>query len=247
MGELHLEIIVDRMKREFNLETTVGKPEVAYKETITKPAKNVEGKFISQTGGRGQYGHCVINVEQVDNKGDGIVFVNEIKGGSIPREYIKPCEKGFREGCLSGIVAGYPVTDLKITLFDGSFHDVDSSELAFQMAAKEALKKALSVGKSVLLEPIMNVELVSPEEFMGAVMGDVNTRRAQIVETGIQGNLKTARCHVPLAEMFNYVNAIRSLSQGRASFSMEPDHYDVVPQFVTDKVIGAREQVSGKK
>ena len=247
MGELHLEIIVDRMKREFGLETNVGRPEVAYKETITQAAMDIVGKFVSQTGGRGQYGHVVVNVEKTDKKGDGIVFLDKIKGGAIPREYIKPVEKGFREGTLSGILAGYPVEDIKITLIDGSYHDVDSSELAFQMAAKAALKEALRVGKSVLLEPIMDVELVSPEEFMSAVMGDINTRRSQIVNTGIQGNLKTTRCTVPLSEMFNYVNAIRSLSQGRASFTMEPSFYDVVPQFVTDKIIGERTAMAGNK
>ncbi|MFT5169840.1 MAG: elongation factor G [Candidatus Omnitrophota bacterium] len=247
MGELHLEIIVDRMKREFGLETTVGRPEVAYKETITQPALNITGKFITQSGGRGQYGHVVAHIEPTDKKGDGFVFINNIKGGAIPKEFIKPVEKGFREGCLSGVLAGYPVEDLKVTIFDGSYHDVDSSEMAFQLAAKDALKEGLRVGKSALLEPIMDVELVSPEEFMGAVMGDINTRRAQIVNTGIQGSLKTTRCTVPLSEMFNYVNAIRSLSQGRASFTMEPSFYDVVPQFVTDKIIGDRTVTAGNK
>jgi elongation factor G len=247
MGELHLEIIVDRMRREFNLEADVGRPEVAYKETITQPVRDVHGKFISQTGGRGQYGHVVVHVEPAEKKGDGFVFLNEIKGGTIPREYIKPVEKGLREGLNSGVIAGYPVTDIKVILFDGSYHEVDSSELAFQMAAKEALKIALRQGRPVLLEPIMDVELVSPEEFMGAVMGDINTRRAQIVHTGMTGSLKTCRCNVPLAEMFNYVNAIRSLSQGRASFTMEPSYYDIVPQFVTDKIIGARTTVLNKK
>lgn len=247
MGELHLDIIVDRMRREFNLDADVGRPEVAYKETITQEVRDVNGKFISQTGGRGQYGHVVVHVGPTDKKGDGFVFINEIKGASIPREYIKPVEKGFRDGLTSGVIAGYPVTDVKVTLFDGSYHEVDSSELAFQMAAKEALKIALRQGKSVLLEPIMDVELVSPEEFMGAVMGDINTRRAQIVNTGVIGVLKTCRCNVPLAEMFNYVNAIRSLSQGRASFTMEPSYYDVVPQYVTDKIVGARSAASSKK
>ncbi|VAX37202.1 Translation elongation factor G [hydrothermal vent metagenome] len=247
MGELHLEIIIDRMKREFNLETTVGRPEVAYKEAITQAVKEVEGKFISQTGGRGQYGHVVVNIEPAEEKGSGIIFENKIKGGSIPREFIKPIEKGIRAAATSGVVAGYPVTDFKVTLVDGSYHDVDSSELAFQMAGKEALKKCLTLGKSVLLEPIMDVELVSPEEFMGAVMGDINTRRARIVSLGARSNLKTTRCEVPLAEMFNYVNAIRSLSQGRASFTMEPSFYDIVPQYVTDKIVGTREGVGNKK
>lgn len=241
MGELHLEIIVDRMRREFNLEVSVGKPEVAYKESITQQAKNIVGKHITQTGGRGQYGHVVINIEPTEKKGDGIIFVNEIKGGAIPREFIKPVEKGIRDGALSGVVAGYPVTDFKVTLYDGSYHDVDSSELAFQLAAKAALKEGLKAAKSVLLEPIMDVELESPDEFYSAVMGDINTRRAIIVETGMRANLKTTRCNVPLAEMFNYVNAIRSLSQGRASFTMEPAYYDIVPQHVADKIVGARE------
>jgi len=247
MGELHLEIIVDRMKREFNLEANVGRPEVAYKETITQAVKNVTGKFITQTGGRGQYGHVVIDIEPTEKKGDGIVFVNKIKGGTIPREYIKPVEKGIREAALSGVVASYPVTDFIVTLFDGSFHDVDSSELAFQLAAKAALREGLKQGSPVLLEPIMDVELVSPEDFYSAIMGDINTRRAQIVETGIRGKLKTTRCNVPLAEMFNYVNAIRSLSQGRASFTMEPSYYDIVPQYVADKIVGAKEQEATSK
>lgn len=242
MGELHLEIIIDRMKREFNMEANVGKPEVAYKETITEVVKSVEGKFITQTGGRGQYGHVVISVEPAEKKGDGITFVNAIKGGTIPREFIKPVEKGIRDGALNGVVAGYPVTDFKVTLFDGSYHDVDSSELAFQLAAKQALKTALAKGKPVLLEPIMDVELIAPEEFMGAVMGDINTRRAKIVNLGNIGMLKTCRCEVPLAEMFNYVNAIRSLSQGRASFTMEPSFYDIVPQYVADKIAGERDK-----
>ncbi|MGE0269027.1 MAG: elongation factor G [Candidatus Omnitrophota bacterium] len=242
MGELHLEIIVDRMKREFNMEADTGRPEVAYKETITKPAKNIEGKFISQSGGRGQYGHVVVNIEPTEKKGDGIVFINEIKGGTIPREFIKPIEKGIREGANSGVIAGYPVTDFRVVLFDGSYHDVDSSELAFQLAAKEALKKGLKAASPVLLEPIMIVELESPDQFYSAVMGDINTRRAIILETGMRANLKTTRCHVPLSEMFNYVNAIRSLSQGRASFSMEPAFYDVVPQHVADKVVEGRKK-----
>ncbi|HLF17478.1 MAG TPA: elongation factor G [Candidatus Omnitrophota bacterium] len=247
MGELHLEIVIDRMKREFNLDANVGRPEVAYKETITQPVKDVEGKFISQTGGRGQYGHVVINVEPAEKRGAGIEFINKIKGGAIPREFFNPIEKGVREGALNGVLAGYPSTDFKVTLFDGSFHEVDSSEMAFQLAARAALKEALRRGKPVLLEPIMDVEIVCPEEFMGSVMGDINTRRAKIVHMGNQGILKTTRCEVPLAEMFNYANAVRSLSQGRASFTMEPAFYDIVPQYVADKVIGEREQTLGNK
>jgi len=241
MGELHLEIIIDRMKREFNLETKIGRPQVAYKETITERVENVVGKFISQTGGRGQYGHVVINMEPTEERGKGIVFVNQIKGGVIPREYIPAVEKGIMDGALNGVLAGYPVTDFTIYLVDGSFHEVDSSELAFQMAAKIALKDALTKGKSVLLEPIMDLEITAPEEFMGAVLGDLNTRRGRIVNLGSRGNLKTARCEVPLAEMFNYANALRSLTQGRASFSLEPSYYAEVPQYVADKIIGERE------
>ncbi|MBU1996848.1 MAG: elongation factor G, partial [Candidatus Omnitrophica bacterium] len=247
MGELHLEIIVDRMKREFNLETTVGRPEVAYKETITQKVVGIVGKHVSQSGGRGQYGHVVISVEPNEEKGKGIIFIDMIKGGAIPREYIKPIEKGIREGALNGILAGYPVVDFTVTLVDGSYHEVDSSELAFQLAAKNALKEALRKGKSVFLEPIMDIEVTSPEEFMSAVLGDLNQRRAQIVNLGTRGKLKTARCDVPLAEMFNYVNAVRSLTQGRASFSMEPSYYSEVPNFVAEKIIGSKQQVVGKK
>ena len=247
MGELHLEIIIDRMKREFGLETAVGRPEVAYKETITQKVQNVEGKFISQTGGRGQYGHVVINVEPNADKAKGIIFIDKIKGGAIPREFIKPVEKGIMAGVLNGVLAGYPVTDITVTLIDGSYHDVDSSELAFQLAAKIALKDALQRGKSVFLEPIMDIEVTSPEDFMSSVLGDLNQRRAQIVSVGVRANLKIARCDVPLAEMFNYVNALRSLSQGRASFTMEPSYYAEVPRHIADKIIGARQQPAGKK
>jgi elongation factor G len=242
MGELHLEIIIDRMKREFGLDTSVGRPEVAYKEALTQKVTGVVGKHIAQSGGRGQYGHVVINVEPASEKGQGIVFIDKIKGGSIPREYIKPVEKGIREAALNGVLAGYPVVDFTVTLVDGSYHDVDSSELAFQLAAKRALQEALRTGKSVFLEPIMDIEATAPEEFMSSVLGDLNQRRAKIVNLGSRGNLKTARCDVPLAEMFNYVNAIRSLSQGRASFSMEPSYYDEVPKYIADKIIGAKEE-----
>ncbi|MCD4781457.1 MAG: elongation factor G [Candidatus Omnitrophica bacterium] len=247
MGELHLEIIIDRMKREFGLETNIGRPQVAYKETIKKSLKGVVGKFVSQTGGRGQYGHVVVDVKPTDEAGSGFVFINKIKGGSIPREYIPAVEKGLKSGALNGVLAGYPVTDFQVTLVDGTYHDVDSSELAFQMAAKVALKEALLKGKSIFLEPVMDIELVCPEGFMGAVLGDLNTRRARIVNLGTRANLKTARCEVPLAEMFNYANALRSLTQGRASFSMEPAFYAEVPQFVADKIIGARDASLSKK
>lgn len=247
MGELHLEIIIDRMKREHGLETKIGRPEVAYKETITQKVTGVEGKFISQSGGRGQYGHCVIDVEPAEEKGKGIAFVNKIKGGAIPREYIPAVEKGVREAALNGILAGYPVIDFNVTLVDGSYHDVDSSELAFQLAAKYALKEALSRGRSVFLEPVMDLECVVPEDYMGSVIGDLNTRRAKIVNLGNRGKLKTARCEVPLAEMFNYANALRSLTQGRASFSMEPAFYAQVPHHITEKIIGARAEAAAHK
>ena len=247
MGELHLEIIIDRMKREFNLETNIGRPEVAYKETITKKVTGIVGKFISQSGGRGQYGHVVIDVEPAEEKGKGVVFVNKIKGGSIPREFIPAVEKGIKSASLNGILAGYPATDFTVTLVDGSYHEVDSSELSFQLAAKYALKEALDKGRSIFLEPIMDIELSCPEDFMGTVIGDLNTRRAKITNLGTRGKIKTARCEVPLAEMFNYVNAIRSLTQGRAAFSMEPAYYAEVPKYIADKIIGEKQGALTKK
>ena len=246
MGELHLEIIIDRMKRENNLETHIGRPQVAYREAITEKVTGIVGKFVSQTGGRGQYGHCIINIGPAENPGDGIVFDNRIKGGAIPREYIPAVEKGIREGALNGILAGYPVTDFVVTLVDGSYHEVDSSELAFQLAGKAALREGLQRGHSVFLEPVMDLEVCSPEDFMGSVMGDLNTRRAKIVNLGTRGKLKTARCEVPLAEMFNYANALRSLTQGRASFSMEPAFYAEVPYHVAEKIKGSRQETMVK-
>ena len=247
MGELHLDIIIDRMRREFNLETNIGRPQVAYKETITQKITGIEGKFISQTGGRGQYGHVIIDVEPAQEKGKGVEFINKIRGGSIPREFIKPAEEGIRKAALSGVLAGYPVTDISVTLVDGSYHDVDSSELAFQLAAKYALQEGLRRGKSIFLEPIMDVECTVPEDFMGPVIGDLNTRRAKIVSLGTRGKLKTARCEVPLSEMFNYASALRSLSQGRATFSMEPAFYADVPQHIAEKIIGAKADTHAKK
>jgi len=247
MGELHLEIIIDRMKREFNLDCDIGRPQVAYKETITAPVKDVEGKFISQTGGRGQYGHVVINMEPAEERGKGLEFIDKIKGGAIPREFISSVEKGIKSGAQNGVLAGYPVTDFVVTLVDGSYHDVDSSDIAFQIAAKMALKDAISKAKPVFIEPIMDIEVAAPEDFMGSVMGDLNTRRAKIIELGSRSNIKTTRCEVPLSEMFNYVNALRSLTQGRATFTMEPAFYDIVPQYVADKVIGERQEYLNSK
>lgn len=241
MGELHLEIIIDRMKREHNLHANIGRPQVAYKETITRKADKVVGKFISQSGGRGQYGHVVFNVAP-GAKGSGVKFVDDIFGGVIPREFIKSIENGVKAQVCNGILAGYPVTDIVVTLIDGSYHDVDSSDIAFQLAAKIGLKEALAKGNSVFMEPIMAVEIAAPEDFMGAVIGDINTRRAKITELGSLSNVKTVRADIPLAEMFNYANALRSLTQGRASFSMEPSYYAQVPNNVSEKIIGAREE-----
>lgn len=247
MGELHLEIIVDRMKREFNVDANVGRPQVAYKETILNKINGVTGKFISQSGGKGQYGHVVIDIEPSEERGKGVIFVDKIRGGAIPREFIKPCEEGIRTAALNGILGGYPVQDITVTLVDGSYHDVDSSELAFQLAAKYAVQEGLRQGKSVFLEPIMDIEVTVPEDFMGAVIGDLNTRRAKIVSLGTRGKLKTARCEVPLAEMFNYANAVRSLSQGRATFSMEPAFYAQVPNHVAEKIVGKKEAAAAEK
>ncbi len=247
MGELHLEIIIDRMKRENNLECTVGRPQVAYRETITKKVTGVVGKFISQSGGRGMYGHCVIDVEPNEEKGKGIIFVNKIKGGAIPREFIKPVEEGIRTAAQTGVFAGYPVSDFTVTLVDGSYHEVDSNEMAFQLAGKEALRDGLRKGGSCLLEPIMDLECTVPEDFWGQVIGDLNTRRAKIVSSGNRGKLKTVRCEVPLAEMFNYAGALRTLSQGRASFSMEPSFYAQVPNNVAEKIKGTREEAGSRK
>ena len=237
MGELHLEIIVDRMKREFNVEASVGKPQVAYKETIHRKAKG-EGKYIRQTGGRGQYGHCYLEVEPLART-TGIEFVNKVVGGAIPREYIPAVEDGVRDACLNGVLAGYPVTDIRITLYDGSFHEVDSSEIAFQIAGSMGFKEAVKQAAPVLLEPIMNLEVVVPEEYMGDVIGDLNSRRCIIQEVGSRGNLKSVRGLVPLADMFGYATAVRSLSQGRATFTMEPHSYSEVPKQIAEKIIAA--------
>jgi elongation factor G len=245
MGELHLEIIVDRMKRENNLDANVGRPEVAYKEAITKKVSNVVGKYISQTGGRGKYGHVVIDVEPGE-PGSGFVFVDKIKGGAIPREFIKPCREGIEIGSQNGVLAGYPVTDFIVTLVDGSYHDVDSDEISFQLAAKYAIKEAFRKAGSVFMEPIMKLEIVVPEDYWGNVTGNLMQRRAQIKETGNRGKLKTALVDVPLAEMFGYANALRSLTQGRASFSMEPSFYAQVPNSIAEKIIGSRQDFVAK-
>lgn len=235
MGELHLEILVDRMLREFKVEANVGAPQVAYRETIRKPIKT-EGKFIRQSGGKGQYGHVVIQVEPGE-PGTGFEFVSKIVGGSIPKEYVGPAEQGMKEACESGILAGYPVIDLKATLIDGSFHDVDSSEMAFKIAGSMAIKDGVMKASPVLLEPMMKVEVEVPEDFLGDVMGDLNSRRGQIEGMGSEQGIAKVTAKVPLAEMFGYATIIRSKTQGRGIFSMEFSQYDEVPRNVAEAII----------
>jgi elongation factor G len=234
MGELHLEIIVDRMLREFKVQANVGRPQVAYKETITRNAK-AEGRFIRQTGGRGQFGDVWIELSPIE-AGKGFEFENKIVGGSVPREYIPAVESGIREALDNGILAGYPVIDLKATLYDGSYHEVDSSEMAFKIAGSMAFKNAAEKAGPVLKEPIMRVEVTTPESFMGDVIGDINRRRGQIETTDPTGNVVVVKAFVPLAEMFGYATTLRSMTQGRASFSMEPSHYDQVPTNIADEI-----------
>ncbi|MFH1667949.1 MAG: elongation factor G [Candidatus Komeilibacteria bacterium] len=234
MGELHLDIIVDRMKREFQVEANVGAPQVAYKETI-KGSAEAEGKYVRQSGGRGQYGHCYLKVEPKE-QGTGFEFVDAVKGGVIPKEYIPAIQKGVKETMTNGVLAGYPVIDVKVTLYDGSYHDVDSSEAAFKIAGSMAFKEAANKAKLVLLEPIMKVEAVTPEEYMGDVIGDMNAKRAQIKEMSDRGQMKVVDADVPLGEMFGYATALRSLSKGRASYSMEFSHYAEVPKNIEEKI-----------
>ena len=235
MGELHLDIIVDRMKREFNVEANVGKPQVAYKETIKKTAQG-EGKYIRQSGGRGQYGHCYLRIEP-KGRGEGFEFKNEIAGGSIPREFIPAIEKGVRVSMDNGILAGYPMVDMLVAVYDGSFHDVDSSEEAFKIAGSLALKEAVKRADTVLLEPIMKLEVTTPEGFMGDIIGDLSSKRARIEGTESRGNVRIIDAQVPLAEMFGYATKVRSQTQGRASFSMEPSHYEEIPKNVASTII----------
>jgi elongation factor G len=235
MGELHLDIIVDRMKREFKVEANVGEPQVAYRETIRKKVRQ-EGKFIRQSGGRGQYGHCVIEVEpQPMNK--GFEFVNDISQGRIPREFIPAIEKGVREALDGGALAGFPIVDIKVTLVDGSYHEVDSNEMAFKICGAMALRAGCKAASPTILEPIMKCEATTPEQYMGDVIGDLNSRRAKIQDMGDRGHLKFVRCTVPLSEMFGYATVVRSISQGRASFTMEPSHYEEVPGNVLKAIV----------
>jgi elongation factor G len=235
MGELHLEIIVDRMKREFNVEANVGKPQVAYRETIRGTVEQ-EGKFVRQSGGRGQYGHVWLKIEP-QPAGKGYEFVNGIVGGTVPREYVPAVDKGIREACETGVIAGYPVVDVKITLTDGSYHDVDSSEMAFKIAGSIGFKEGFKKAKPVLLEPIMKVEVVTPEEYSGDVIGDLSRRRGQILgmEEGPSG--KAIASEVPLSEMFGYATTVRSMSQGRATFTMEFAKYAEVPPGIADGIM----------
>ena len=238
MGELHLEIIVDRMKREFKVEANVGKPQVAYRETING-ATDVEEKYAKQSGGRGQYGHVKMKVEA--NHGKGYEFINEITGGAIPREYIPAVDKGIQEALEAGVVAGYPVQDIKVTLYDGSYHEVDSSEMAFKIAGSMAIKKGLRAANPVLLEPIFKVEVTTPEEYMGDVIGDLNSRRGQVSGMTDRNNAKIINSEVPLSQMFGYATDLRSKTQGRASYSMEFEKYVEVPKNIADQVIKERQ------
>ena len=245
MGELHLDIIVERLKREFSVECNVGTPQVSYRETIKGDSEG-EGKYIRQTGGRGQYGHCQVKIEKLE-PGSGIEFEEKIKGGSVPREYFNAIEKGYREATERGVIAGYPILDVKMTLLDGSYHEVDSSEAAFKIAGSMAFQDAAKKAGLELLEPMMKVEAITPEDFMGTVVGDLNAKRGQIQEMSDRSGAKAISAFVPLAEMFGYATTLRSLTQGRASYSMEFDHYSAVPSNVAKEIIEKRGGGGSKK
>ncbi len=236
MGQLHLEIMVDRLLREFNVEAKIGKPQVAYKETITRKVEAV-GKFVQQTGGHGQYGHVVFLMEPQE-KGKGIIFENKLKGGAIPKEFIASVKEGVQEAAESGILGGYPLVDIKVTLIDGSYHEVDSSEIAFKIAGEKAFKEGLRKAGPVLLEPVMDLESITPNEYLSQVIGDLNSRRAQITSISERKNLKIVRADVPLSEVFNYADALRNLTQGRASYTIEPSYYEKVPGELLTKILG---------
>src|SRR5690554_5045650 len=236
MGELHLDVLVDRMRREFNVEANIGKPQVAYRERITKTCE-IEGKFVRQSGGRGQFGHCWVRFAPADEGQEGLQFVNEVVGGVIPKEYIPAIQKGIEEQMKNGIVAGYPLIGLKATVFDGSYHDVDSNEMAFKIAASMATKQLAQKGGAVLLEPVMKVEVVTPEDYMGDVMGDLNRRRGLIQGMDDTPSGKVIRAEVPLGEMFGYATDVRSMSQGRASYSMEFSKYAEAPANIAEAII----------
>ena len=239
MGELHLEIIVDRLMREFRVDANVGRPQVAYRETASKPAEKVQGKFVRQTGGSGQYGDVTINLRPQE-PGAGYEFVDKIVGGKIPKEYIKPVDEGIREAMNAGVLAGYPVVDVKIELIDGSYHDVDSSERAFKIAGSMAFKEALRRSKPKLLEPVMAVEVVTPDDYLGDVMGNLNGRRGRVESLEPLGNSQSIKASVPLSEMFGYATDLRSMSQGRATFTMQFDRYDAVPQSIASDIVDSQ-------
>ena len=240
MGELHLEIIVSRLKDEFNVDCTVGKPQVAYKETIRKEVE-IEGKFVRQSGGRGQYGHVWLKLQPLE-PGEGFKFENKIVGGVIPKEYIKPVEEGIKEAALSGVLAGYPVIDFKATLFDGSFHDVDSSEMAFKIAGSMAFKDGAKKANPVILEPIMRVEITVPEEYVGDVIGDMNSRRGRMEGVEAQPGIQIIKGFIPLSEMFGYATTLRSKTQGRGTYAMEPSHYEEVPRNILDTIVASKQK-----
>jgi elongation factor G len=236
MGELHLDIIVDRMRREFNVEANVGAPQVAYRETIRK-AVDVEGKFVRQSGGRGQYGHVWLKIEPLTGSEENYEFVNNIVGGVVPREYIPAVDKGIQEAMQSGVIAGYPVVDIKATLYDGSYHEVDSNEQAFKIAGSMGFKNGVTEADPVLLEPIMKVEVVTPEEYMGDVIGDLNSRRGMVQGMEDSPAGKIIKAEVPLSSMFGYATDLRGATQGRANYSMEFAKYNEVPQSIADSIV----------
>jgi len=239
MGELHLEIIVDRLTREFNVDANVGRPQVAYRETVSRPVEKVEGRFVRQTGGRGQFGHAIINLEPSE-PGEGYEFLDKIVGGRIPREYIPAVDLGIQEAMESGILAGYPVVDVRVALVDGSYHDVDSSEMAFKVAGSMAFKEAVKRAKPKLLEPVMAVEVVTPEDYLGDVMGDLNSRRGRIEHLEPRGNAQVIKARVPLAAMFGYATDLRSTTQGRATFTMQFERYEEVPQSIASELVDSQ-------
>jgi elongation factor G len=239
MGELHLEIIVDRLTREFNVDANVGRPQVAYRETVSNPVQKIEGRFVRQTGGRGQFGHAIINLEPAQ-PGEGYEFVDKIVGGRIPREYIPAVDLGIQEAMESGILAGYPVVDIRVELIDGSYHEVDSSEMAFKVAGSMAFKEAMKRAKPKLLEPVMAVEVVTPEDYLGDVMGDLNSRRGRIEHLEPRGNAQVIRARVPLAAMFGYATDLRSTTQGRATFTMQFERYEEVPQSIASELVDSQ-------
>ena len=242
IGELQLDIYCDRLRREFNVEANIGKPQVSYRETIRRKVRQ-EGKFIRQSGGKGQYGHCIIEMEPLA-PGSGYVFENKIVGGAIPKEFIQPVNDGIEEARHNGVLAGYETVDFKVTLVDGSFHEVDSSEMAFKIAGSMAFKEGAKNADPVILEPIMRVQVITPDEYLGDVMGDINRRRGQVADMELKNGQQTINAFVPLAEMFGYATDLRSLTQGRGIFTMDLERYDEVPKFVADKIIGERNKAA---